>query len=454
MSLNDWIDSVVVVTSLVTSATVLVTAARYYRHSQRGRTGVAWLLILAGVVCIAISETTEAASLVAGGREMPIPDLFDILAEIALAAGFIRLLHVDLAAERARQTALEQRAQQSESLATAALQLTASLELPEVLHGVARETLALVGADVVAVYRVDSATAGVVSQVTIARRGGDDAEVGPHAPGPLSLAAIRTRRPQIVETVQDYPAFQPRPPRGLASLVAFPLLRKGEAVGTLITGFRQPHHFTEDELHLLAAFAEHAALAMYNAELHRQIEELSVTDPLTGLANRRRFTTKLAAELVRARRYAKPLSLAILDLDNFKSLNDRFGHPAGDAILCAVAQVIRQCVREVDLPARLGGEEFAVILPETDMMEAVVVVERLREQLEATPVTREGQWPKVTLSAGVVGRVGEALPAAPADLYCLADEALYRAKASGRNRVVSAQEERICANSAKGFSEY
>jgi diguanylate cyclase (GGDEF)-like protein len=185
-------------------------------------------------------------------------------------------------------------------------------------------------------------------------------------------------------------------------------------------------------------FAQHAALAIHNAQLHRQVDQLSVTDPLTGLSNRRRFDRELADELTRARRYAKPLALILCDLDLFKAVNDRFGHPAGDAALRAMGEVLRQTVRETDLPARVGGEEFAVLMPETGPDEALEVAERLRSGVENQAVEWEGQTFRLTISVGVAGSAGETLPDAPDELYRLADKATYRAKEAGRNRVVAA----------------
>ena len=174
------------------------------------------------------------------------------------------------------------------------------------------------------------------------------------------------------------------------------------------------------------------ALERANADL----KLLANTDALTGLANRRRFMKALDQEVERAQRYARPLSLVLLDLDNFKKVNDTHGHAAGDDVLRAAAEVLRSVCRDLDLAARLGGEELALLLPETDAAGAGTVAERVRKRMEATShLSAVGGTFSVTASIGVASLSmgtdsGEVL-------LQTADEALYRAKKGGRNRVVT-----------------
>jgi diguanylate cyclase (GGDEF)-like protein len=165
-------------------------------------------------------------------------------------------------------------------------------------------------------------------------------------------------------------------------------------------------------------------------EVMEVLSEAASTDPLTGLANRRQFNGVLARELARAQRDKRPVSLIVLDLDHFKTVNDSAGHDAGDEVLRLVAAVLTEHSRTVDLPARLGGEEFALILPDTDAEGGVLVAERLR--LEVQRRTKRG-GPGVTVSLGVAcspsgGRDADALVQD-------ADSALYVAKNGGRDRV-------------------
>ena len=168
-----------------------------------------------------------------------------------------------------------------------------------------------------------------------------------------------------------------------------------------------------------------------------RLEQQAGTDTLTGLANRRVFAERLGVEYRRALRYGRPLSVLMVDLDHFKQINDRHGHPCGDRVLSEVAALVRSNVRESDLVARYGGEEFVVMLPEAQLSEALVVAEKLRAAVAALLVEDERASVQLTTSIGVAARPASA-PRDEEDLIRLADEALYRAKAAGRDRVVAA----------------
>ena len=162
-----------------------------------------------------------------------------------------------------------------------------------------------------------------------------------------------------------------------------------------------------------------------------QLQELATTDSLTGLRNRRYFMYRAAEEFERARRYRLPLALLMLDADHFKAINDRYGHPIGDQVLQALARRGQELLRDVDLFARIGGEEFAILLPQTDLDAARVVAERLRQRMASTPIVTD-QGPLIlTISLGLTG-----FDATVIDFDALlrrADAALYRAKQNGRN---------------------
>lgn len=167
--------------------------------------------------------------------------------------------------------------------------------------------------------------------------------------------------------------------------------------------------------------------------MRRRLEHLARHDSLTGLLTRNGFAALAAQSLATARRERTPVGFLLADIDHFKAINDGYGHQAGDAVLAAVAHALRDASREIDLVSRFGGEEFAVLLPATDVSQALQIGERLRQQMAAASVEIEGMTLRATISIGVAS-----LPAAEASierLYREADAALYRAKQRGRNRV-------------------
>ena len=205
--------------------------------------------------------------------------------------------------------------------------------------------------------------------------------------------------------------------------------------GTLILYGKE---FSAEQRMTAASLAAQAVVALENARLHQIVERQALLDGLTGLANRRQSEDALAAELARAERLGGSITIVLADLDSFKDVNDRFGHPAGDAVLREFAQVLRDSVREIDTAGRWGGEEFVVLLPGTDAAGGVKLAERLRRGLESRPILApDGTALRVTASFGVAS----APPAAGApDLVSAADAALYEAKRAGKNRVETAPE--------------
>ena len=191
---------------------------------------------------------------------------------------------------------------------------------------------------------------------------------------------------------------------------------------------------------ILAQMMQNLSLAgLVIARLIARIRRLSVSDALTGAANRRRLEEVLGTEMARRRRTGRPLSLAVLDIDHFKRLNDAHGHAAGDAALAATAALMRRMSRTGDLVARLGGEEFCVVLPDTDLGGASIAAERLRRAVEQEPIVFEGRRLQVSASVGVA--VCGPHEDGWSDLLKRADAALYRAKARGRNCVETAPPE-------------
>jgi diguanylate cyclase (GGDEF)-like protein len=204
----------------------------------------------------------------------------------------------------------------------------------------------------------------------------------------------------------------------------------------LITVCREGSSFSEDDLELLRSLAARATLALANVNLHFDVQRQAVTDDLTGLATHGRFQERLGAEMEEVRRYRYPVGLAMIDLDDFKSVNDVYGHQQGDIVLQYVAEVLRETSRDVDVAARYGGEELALILPHTDLDGTFVIAERAREAIELLQIpVLEGEGTlQITASVGVSASVdGD-----KSELISAADSALYMAKREGKNRTVKA----------------
>ncbi|RCK80605.1 MAG: GGDEF/response regulator receiver domain protein [Candidatus Ozemobacter sibiricus] len=275
---------------------------------------------------------------------------------------------------------------------------------------------------------------------------------------PIGLGFQRALRHNIMEIFRDYPADPPLTDPASVAMEVFHPQDKGE--GAAGRGARLRHvlhlpfilgervvgliHLTRSEgpafsgrdLSTTSQFTGIFITSIKNALIHRRTEKLAFTDPLTGLFNHRYFQETLAQEFLRARRYGKPLSLMILDIDFFKKFNDTYGHLLGDKVLVHCARLFEKSVREkIDTVARYGGEEFAVLLPETGLDGAAMFAERIRRTVASTPLQADVGTLPITLSIGVACTAVTTCPQT-SDLIQAADLALYEAKEGGRNRVV------------------
>jgi diguanylate cyclase (GGDEF)-like protein len=329
-----------------------------------------------------------------------------------------------------------ERQARARSAAIARITRLASVRQPAdgLLAAVAPEVLLVSGADRVVFYLkherndvlVPVAEAGAArSEVARARDQRLDVATGPLAP------LLRERKPLVFqdESAPAAAALTPFPTAGSVALV--PLLSHHALLGAVaLVSLGRTRAFDPALIEFLHDLAQQVALGVENARLFATLSEMASTDELTGLANRRRFTEGLRLELARARRTGNGLALLLGDVDHLKSINDRHGHPAGDEAIRHVAAAFRRGRRETDLAARLGGEEFALVLPGTDLAGAVRAAERIRRELSSTRLEPAGV---VTVSIGIA--------CCPADgsrdpeLVRVADARLYAAKTAGRNRV-------------------
>jgi len=222
---------------------------------------------------------------------------------------------------------------------------------------------------------------------------------------------------------------------GIRSLIAVPLKIQNKIVGILYVDDFVPRRFPQQLLSLLSILASFAAMSIDNARLHEKMRSLACTDGLTGLYNHRQFKHMIRDEVTRASRYQKPLGLVMFDIDDFKKFNDTYGHPNGDKVLVAVAEILQGTLREYDLAFRYGGEEFIVILPEADLSMALAAAERARRAIEA----ESGRYLDGVGARGVTVSVGVASYPRDGDddvaLFKSVDDLLYQAKGLGKNKV-------------------
>jgi diguanylate cyclase (GGDEF)-like protein len=313
--------------------------------------------------------------------------------------------------------------------------LAGSIDLDEVLSRALEAAGALEGADA-ALLMLPDAQGG---KPLVATLGLSVEEAERHATtGPPDGRLARSITMSYTYPERERQAAENRDDGIIHSGLAVPLPGESETLGYLTVFTRsRSHEFSDEDLRQLETLALRAGPAIENARRFREARQLADLDALTGLHNRRFFHETLARECSRAHRYERRLSLIVFDLDDFKEVNDRVGHLAGDAALAEAAERVRDVVRTADIACRVGGDEFAVILPESSLEDADQLYRRILGAVSSRPL---GQAGKLYLSAGVA----ELRPEDdPVSFFQRADEALYRAKEAGKGRVVSANAPRL-----------
>lgn len=255
--------------------------------------------------------------------------------------------------------------------------------------------------------------------------------------GITGLVAETGRKIYIRDTTKEerFLNYKSEKPVERSSFLSIPLVYKGEMQGVINFSRLGANSFSYQDVRMMSLVAGQVAIAIANARLYTRTRELSVKDELTGINNRRYFQQMLQMEWKRAVRFGRQLSLIMIDVDHFKIYNDTFGHMQGDLVLKRIGELLKRNLREVDTVARFGGEEFVLLLPDTDKRGAIAVAEKVRVFVEAYRFATEDhhETRPITISAGIACFPGDV--SEMDDLIDRADIALYRAKENGRNRV-------------------
>jgi diguanylate cyclase (GGDEF)-like protein len=342
--------------------------------------------------------------------------------------------HASVAIDNARLFAAERRrAEELEALRQTIADISVNLELATLLEAILKRAQTLLTGDggALALYRAEINELEIVA--------GPQKEIGIRlALGEGALGQVaQTRQPLIIDDYAQWAHHLPFYTSGAwHAVVGAPLILSHQLIGAItVSTTDSARRFIHADMQLLHLFAQQAAIAVENARLFGEVQRLAIIDPLTGQYNRRHFFEKAEHELIRAQRYARPLSAIMLDIDHFKRINDTYGHSVGDQVLRAVAQHCRQALRAIDLLGRYGGEEFSILLPDTSLADARLVAERLCQQLPLTPIEIAEDVITVTVSQGVATLNGSSSNID--QLLDHADQALLEAKRAGRNRVVA-----------------
>jgi diguanylate cyclase (GGDEF)-like protein len=317
----------------------------------------------------------------------------------------------------------ESRVQGLETLRQVSLVLTSHLDLQQVLDNILHHALVLI-------HRAQDAhiflyeANNLVFKAALWADGRKGQAWSQPREGGLTYSVARSGELIKVDNMRDHTLYEGAPPMWAGSIVGLPLKIQARVVGVMTIAHPETFAFSKDELHMLRLLGDQAAVAIENARLHDLVNRQARTDMLTGLPNRRAFNEHLTHELHRAERYGHSFSLAVLDLDGFKAVNDLYGHPRGDQVLRKIARHIQASIRNSDYLARFGGDEFVLLLAEADSQISKRLMRRLQEVMEELQL-HDGL--KVGISYGCATFPDDAR--ALDDLYRIADQALYAKKA-------------------------
>jgi two-component system, cell cycle response regulator len=363
--------------------------------------------------------------------------LLTIMDDSALQDGSISRRLVDVLAENGNLLLLIQRqAAELDALKRITLNLTSSLDLQSVLDAVVREAMQLVkDAQDAHIYLFQEEKLVFGSSLNI--DGEKNVQFAEPRPDGLTSTVAREKKMIIVEDMTNHPLFEGAISNWYGSIIGIPLQMGTRVVGVMNLARTSPGEFNQSEIRLLTLLADQAAIAIINARLHEVVSHEAHSDALTKLPNRRALDERLDKAIVHSIDSGHPFCAVMMDLDGFKIINDSYGHEVGDVVLRQVATIMEKSLRSTDFLARYGGDEWTLILPETNLTQTQVVIQKIQKGLRNNPISLpDGKTTSMGLSGGIALYPHHADSAA--GLIRAADEALYRAKKNSRGQFLVA----------------
>jgi diguanylate cyclase (GGDEF)-like protein len=331
---------------------------------------------------------------------------------------------------------IQQQAAELDALKRITFNLTSSLELQQVLDGVVQEAMQLVkDANDAHIYLYHDQK--MEFGASLMADGSRNEQFDDPRPNGLTYHIARTREQLVIEDIRSHPLYQDAPDKWSGSIIGLPLKMGDRVIGVMNLARTRTGEFSQSEIRLLTLLADQASIAIINARLHQAVSQQARSDMLTGLPNRRALDERLDDEIKRSNRSKRNFCVIMMDLDDFKQVNDNYGHEVGDDVLKQVARSLQENLRASDFIARYGGDELTLVLSETDLNQAQVVVEKVQNNLANLKLQLPGGRPTTLSVSGGIALYPDHAANAPG-LLRAADEALYRAKANqGGNFQVS-----------------
>ncbi len=360
-----------------------------------------------------------------------------VMDEQSLIDGTIASQLIDVLAENGNLLLLIQRqAAELDAFKRITRNLASSLELQAVLDGVVKEAMQLVkDAQDAHIYLFQEEK--LIFGASLKNDGEENIQFSEPRPNGLTGTVAHEKKMIIVEDISKHPIFKDMPKTWCGSIIGLPLMMDSQVIGVMNLARTSVGEFSRSEIRLLTLLADQAAIAIMNAHLHAAVRHQARSDALTELPNRRALDERLERAIVQSESSGNPFSAVMMDLDGFKVINDTYGHNVGDEVLQQVANKMEMSLRSSDFLARYGGDEWTLVLPETNLAQTQVVIQKIQNGLRNNPINLpDGKTTIIGVSGGV------ALYPLHADtapgLIRAADEALFRAKKNSRGQFLVA----------------